>query len=475
MSRGESAGPVGQGTQIIEPNVPMDPVEREAGLARSLSSGQILMIALGGAIGTGLFLGAGLAIGYAGPGVIISYAIGAVIAYMLMLCLSEMAVAHPTAGSFGIYSELYVGRWAGFTVRYTYWAAQALAIGGEATAVGLYMRFWIPGVPVWAWILVFAAALIFINARAVNTFGTFEYWFAMIKVAAIVAFIMVGLVLIFGVNGVDSAYQNYTGSGGFLPNGLSGVWLAVLIGIFSFYGTEVVAVTSGEAEDPGRSIPRAMRAMVLRLVVFYILALAVMVAIVPWTQTGAEVVNESPFVRALAEIGIPGAASIMNFVVITAALSSMNTNLYLCTRMVYSLSRGGYAPGVLGRLSSKRVPLNALLFSSVGLGVAIALNLLTPNAWGTLFGVAIFGGIFVWIMIFVSFLRFRPRWRGERLPIRAPFYPILPIVGAGLLTAILLTMLFSPDWRFAWYAGVPFLAFLLIMYFVFGRRQNAES
>ena len=451
------------------------PLEREAGLARRLVSGQMMMIALGGAIGTGLFLGTGLAVEYAGPGVILSYLIGAAIAYMLMLCLSEMAVAHPTAGSFGVYSEMYVGKGAGFVVRYTYWAAQALAIGGEATAVGLYMRFWIPGIPVWVWVLVLGLALVYVNSRAVNTFGTFEYWFAMIKVVAIVAFILVGLILVFGVNGVDSAQQNYLEHGGFLPNGLGGVWLAVLVAIFSFYGTEVVAVTSGEAEDPARSIPRAMRAMVLRLILFYILALAVMLAIVPWTDVATEVVRESPFVTALTQIGIPGAASIMNFVVLTAALSSMNTNLYLCTRMIYSLSRGGYAPQVLGRLSERRVPLNALLISSVGIAIAMALNILTPDAWGILFGVAIFGGIFVWIMIFVAFLRFRPRWQGETLPLRAPLYPILPIAGAGLLAAILLTMLFNPDWRFAWYAGVPFLIILVVLYYVFRRRISAES
>jgi len=450
-------------------------IEREAGLARQLRSGQMLMIAIGGAIGTGLFLGAGLAVGYAGPGVILSYAIGAVIAYMLMYCLSEMAVAHPTAGSFGVYAELYVGGWAGFVVRYTYWTIQALAIGGEATAVGLYMQFWVPGIPVWVWVVLFAVILVYINARAVNTFGTVEYWFAMIKVAAIVAFIVMGVILILGINGVDSAYQNYTGFGGFLPNGWSGVWLACLVAVFSFYGTEVVAVTSGEAEDPGSAIPRALRGTVLRLVLFYILALAVMLAIVPWTKTGAERATESQFVRVLAEVGIPASASIMNFVVITAALSSMNTNLYLCTRMIYSLSRGGYAPGVLGRLSDKQVPLYALLISSVGLAIAVTLNLLTPNAWGILFGVAIFGGIFVWMMIFIAFLRFRPRWRGGTLPVRAPFYPFVPIIGTVLLAAILLTMLFSPDWRFAWYAGVPFLVFLIAMYLVFRRRIGANT
>lgn len=455
----------------IDAEETLAPVERESGLARRLGTGQLTMIAIGGAIGTGLFLGSGLAVGYAGPGVILSYVVAALIAYMLMFCLSEMTVAHPTAGSFGTYAEIYVGEWAGFIVRYTYWAIQVLAIGGEATAAGLYMKFWVPNVPIWVWVVIFSAALVFVNSRTVKAFGVFEYWFASIKVAAIIAFIIVGVILIFGVHGISSAVHNYTGFGGFLPHGWSGVWLGVLVGIFSFYGTEVVAVTSGEAQDPDRTIPRAMRSMVFRLLLFYILSLVVMVAIVPWTKTGAEVVTESPFVRALSQIGIPASASIMNFVVITAALSSMNTNLYLCTRMIYSLSKGGYAPRALGVLSGSRVPVRALLVSSAGLAIAVALNLLTAKAWNILFGVAIFGGIFVWIMIFISFMRFRPRWRGRQLPVRAPLYPILPLVGAALLIAILLTMLFNSDWRFAWYAGVPFLLALAAVYMMVYKRR----
>jgi len=450
-------------------------IDREAGLARKLRTGQITMIAIGGAIGTGLFLGSGLAVGYAGPGVLISYIISAIIAYLLMLCLSEMAVAHPTAGSFGVYAELYIGPWAGFVVRYTYWAAQVIAIGGEATAAALYMNYWLPTVPIWIWVVVFSAVLIFVNARAVNAFGTFEYWFAMIKVIAIIAFIIVGLILIFGVNGVGSVVHNYVGFGGFLPHGWGGVWLGVLVGVFSFYGVEIVAITAGEAEEPERALPRAMRAMLLRLLLFYILALAIMVAIVPWTKTGASVVTASPFVLVLARVGIPGAASIMNFVVITAALSSMNTNLYSCTRMIFSLSRGGYAPRTLGDVTQSHVPLKALLVSSIGLVIAVALNLLTPNAWTIIFGVAIFGGMFVWLMIFITFLRFRPRWQGGPLPIRAPLFPFVPIAGALLLGAVLLTMLVSPDWSFAWYAGVPFLILLLVAYGISRMRRTTDA
>ncbi|QBD77505.1 amino acid permease [Ktedonosporobacter rubrisoli] len=445
---------------------------QEGGLARKLRTGQITMIAIGGAIGTGLFLGSGLAVGYAGPGVIISYIISAIIAYLLMFCLSEMAVAHPTAGSFGVYAERYIGPWAGFLVRYMYWVAQVLAIGGEATAAALYMSFWFSAIPAWIWVVIFSAALIFVNARSVHVFGTIEYWFAMIKVIAIVAFIIVGCILIFGINGVGSAMHNYVSVGGFLPHGWAGVWLGVLVGVFSFYGVEIVAITAGEAENPEHAVPLAMRTMLLRLLLFYIFSLALIVAIVPWTKTGAQIVTGSPFVLALARVGVPAAADIMNFVVITAALSSMNTNLYSCTRMIFSLSRGGYAPRKLGEVTQAQVPLNALLLSSFGLLIAVALNLLTPNAWGIIFGVSIFGGMFVWLMIFITFFFFRRKWQGRALPVKAPFFPVVPIVGTLLLSAVLLTMLISADWSFAWYAGVPCIAILLGLYAISRRRSR---
>lgn len=452
--------------------VQKDPIfERENSLHRKLSTRQLTMIALGGAIGTGLFLGSGMAIGYAGPGVLISYAIAAFIALMMMYSLSEMAVAHPTAGSFGSYAEKYIGPWAGFMVRYTYWAAQVIAIGGEATAVALYMHFWIPAVPSWLWIVIFSVALVVINAMSVGNFGTFEYWFAMIKVVAIVAFIVLGAVQVLGLETHSGGFSNYVNHGGFMPNGFHGVWMGVIIGIFSFIGVEVVAVTSGEAENPERAIPRSMRTMVVRLILFYLLSLAIMLAIVPWTQAGAKVVTESPFVIVFAKIGIPYAASIMNFVVLTAALSSMNTNLYLCTRMIFSLSRGGYAPKSFGNIRKNGVPLNALLVSSVGLAISIVLNVVSPNAYGNLFGIAVFGAIFVWIMIFITFLAFRPKWQGATLPFRAPLYPIVPIVGAGLLVAILVTMLVDKDWRFAWEYGGPWLVLCLLGYLIWGRRS----
>lgn len=309
---------------------------REAGLHKDLSRAQVVMIGLGGAIGTGLFMGSGMAIGYAGPAVIVSFAIAGFAAMVMVFSLSEMAVVHPTAGSFGTYAEIYLNPWAGMVVRYTYWLAQVIAVGGEAVAAGLYMTYWFPSTPVWIWSVGFAFALLYFNSRSVHNFCTIEYWFALIKVIAIVIFIILGFAAIFGIGTQPIGFHNLTGlPGGFMPNGFGGVWMAVIVGVLSFNGIEVIAVTSGETKDPVRTIPAALRTMALRLFVFYILALGIVVTFVPWTETGAKVVTQSPFVRVFAHSGIMHAAAIMNFVVLSAALSSMNTNIYLCSRMLF--------------------------------------------------------------------------------------------------------------------------------------------
>jgi AAT family amino acid transporter len=448
-------------------------IEREHGLKRGLTTAQMTMIGLGGAIGTGLFMGSGIAIGYAGPAVLVSYLIAGFLAMVMVFSLSEMAVVHPAAGSFGAYAEMYLGPWAGFVVRYTYWMAQVIAIGSEAVAVGIYMTFWLPDVPVWMWSIGFAAVLVYVNTRAVTNFGTFEYWFAMIKVVAIVLFIIIGAAHIFGFGTDAVGLRNLTGlPGGFMPNGFAGVWMGVLMAVFSFYGIEIIAVTSGEAAEPRRSIPSALRAMALRLLIFYVLALAVMLSIVPWTETGATIVDRSPFVRVFEHAGIAHAAGIMNFVVITAALSSMNTNLYLTSRMLFSLARGGYAPAALGRLGRHDAPVMAAVLSGICILLAAAVSKLTPLAYNYLLGVALFGGLVVWLFILVCHLRFRRRWAAEALPVRAPLVPFLQLVAIGLLAAILVTMGLDRDfWNVAWIVGAPWLLFVTIAYFVWRKRQ----
>ena len=445
---------------------------REAGLHRDLSSAQLVMIGLGGAIGTGLFMGSGVAIGYAGPAVMLSYAIAAIAAVAVVFSLSEMAVMHPTAGSFGTYAEIYLNPWAGMVARYSYWMAQVIAVGAEAVAAGVYMTFWFPGTPVWLWSLGFAFVLLYFNSRSVNNFGSIEYWLALIKVVAIVIFIILGVATIFGIWTQPVGLHNLTGlPGGFMPHGFGGVWMAVIIGVLSFNGIEVIAVTSGEAKDPVRTIPAALRTMALRLFLFYILALTVVVTFVPWTETGATVVTQSPFVRVFAHSGIRNAAGIMNFVVLSAALSSMNTNVYLCSRMLFSLSRGGYAPRFLGRLSKNGAPITAILLSGACILIAAGVSKLTPLAYNYLFGVALFDAMIVWIIILLSHLSFRRRHRTADLPVRMPWFPVIQFAGLALLCAVLVTMGLDKEiWRISWIVGLPWLALISVMYFLLKAR-----
>jgi L-asparagine transporter-like permease len=455
-------------------------LKKEEGLSRQLSTRQMAMMAIGGAIGTGLFLGSSLAVHTAGPAVLVSYLLGAGIALLLMGALSEMAVAHPTAGSFGVYAELYINRWAGFTVRYTYWACQCIAIGGEATAVAIYCHWWYPQAPPWVWIVLFSLLLVIVNASGVKNFGEFEYWFAMIKVVAILTFIGFGAIVLLGlVPTARPGFQNFTASGGFFAHGLKGAWMAMCFVIFSYIGTEVVAVTAGEARNPDEAVPKAMRTMVFRLILFYLGAMVVLVGVVPWTsiQPGGDV-TASPFVRVFQLMHIPAAMHLMNFVVLTAALSSMNCDLYLATRMMFSLARGGYAPNGLGRVTRRGVPLPALLISTTGLVVATVVAVLYPSsAFVYLFGIALFGALFVWMMIFLTHLFFRRAWEASgnrRLPVRMVGYPSTSVLGLGLVTAIIITTWWVPGMRPTILAGLPWVAFLTVVYWIWRHSRKAE-
>src|SRR3989442_2999978 len=330
----------------------MSSIATEEGLRRRLIPRQIAMMAIGSAIGVGLFLGSTVTIRLAGPAVILTYLAGALIALVMGYALAEMAVVHPVAGSFGVFADRYLSPWFGFVLRATYAFVQILAIGAEVTAVAIYFSFWFPGIPPWLWVVGLAAALLAVNTAQVGVFGELEYWFALIKVLAILTFIAAGLVLVTGLGPRPAAgFHNLVAApGGFLPNGWRGVWLALTLVITSYMGIEGIAVTAGEAEHPETTIPRAMRSMVLRLILFYVLAIAVMLMMTPWrelAESGGGVTG-SPFVRAFAAIGIPAAAGAMNLVVISAAFSSANSNLYMTARMLLSLARSGYAPPALG-------------------------------------------------------------------------------------------------------------------------------
>src|ERR1700758_1050118 len=455
------------GAMLAGETPPMPEVE---GLHRRLGQRQLTMMAIGGAIGVGLFLGSSVTIRLAGPAVILSYLLGAGIALIMSYALSEMAVVHPVAGAFGIYAEKYLNPWAGFSVRATYGVAQIIAIGAEVTAAGIYMSFWFPNVPQWIWGVLVSAALVALNAMQVNRLGEFEYWFAMVKVAAIVTFILVGLSLIFGVGSRGAiGLDNLTHHGGFLPAGWKGVWLSLTITVTSYMGVEIIAVTAGEAEHPEITIPHAMRNIVWRLILFYVLAIAIMVTMVPWNRSGiSSTVSSSPFVTAFAAAHIPFAAAIMNFVVLTAALSSVNTNLYLSTRMVFSLGRGGYVPQWMGKVSRNGVPHRALLASTGGIIAAILLAIFAPkNAFLMLYGTAVAGMLFVWLVILNTHLRFRKaitRARLLSLPMRLWAHPFFTVVGILLLLGISATTFFVDGLQWSVPAFLVFLGLISLFY-----------
>ena len=442
----------------------LNEAHRSASLQRRLTQRQLSMIAIGGAIGVGLFLGSSVTIELAGPGVIITYLFGAVVALIMAYALAEMAVAHPVAGAFGVYAETYLNAWAGFSVRVTYALVQIIAIGAEVTAVAIYFSFWYPNVPGWVWVVLVSIGLVTINALQVGNFGEFEYWFALIKVVAIVAFIVVGVLLITGLGPWHAVgLSNLTQHGGFLPHGWRGVWLALTLVITSYMGVEVIAVTAGEAQHPETSVPRAMRTIVFRLIIFYVLAVAVMLAMTPWNRTGSATINGSPFVRAFETVGVPFAASLMNLVVVTAALSSANTNLYLSTRMLFSLSGDGYIPAWAGRLSKNGVPHRALGLSTVGMVCAILLAVLAPrNAFLILYGTAVAGMFFVWTVILLTHLRFRKEIgekMASKLPLRLPLHPIPAVTGIIALLAIAISTFWVPGMEHT----IPTFALLLFL------------
>jgi AAT family amino acid transporter len=436
-------------------------VRNEQVLSRQLSTAQQVMMALGGAIGTGLFLASGLSVNVAGPAVIVSYVIVAGISLLLGRAITDLAVAHPTAGAFGVHAGIYVSPFAGYAVRVTYWLAQVIATGAQLVAASIYMAYWFPTVPGAAWVLAFTVALIYVNSRAIGQLGRIESWLVVVKIAAVIVFVGLAVLILTGLTGDPPiGLQHITAHGGFAPFGAAGVWLGCCFVIYSFIGVEIVAVTSGEAEDPARTIPRAMRRMVLGLSAIYIVTIALLVALTPWNELGT---GESPFVSVLGRLGIPGAAGLMNFVVLSAALSGCNANLYLIARTLFSLSRAGFVPPGVGAVTTQGAPVNALLVSGIGLAAAVVVRALWPDsAYVLLFGIALFGALFVWLMIFITHIVFC-----------SPAVPVGSCVGAALIAAILVSTWWVPGLQSTLLVGGPWMGLLAIGYAL--RRRSVKS
>ena len=444
-------------------------VEREAGLQHKLAPGQLAMIGLGSTIGTGLFLGSAISVKLAGPAVILSFVGGACIALTMMWALAEMAAAHPAAGSFGLYAEMYLHPWAGFAVRLTYWLCMMVVVGSEVVAASIYVNFWFPATPSWIWIGLFSLVILYVNTMSIGNLGTFEYLLSLFKVITIVVFLILGTALITGVGFPKVGFANYTAHGGFLPNGWKGVGLGVILGLFSFFGIEVVGSTAGEAADPKMAVPKALRRTLFALVLFYVVGLALVVGIVPWQEIG---LGESPFVRVFKTVGIPGASHIMNLAVLTAALSSAVANLYFGARLAFSLARGGYLPAILGRLSKKGMPVIAVLASAGGMAAALVLsNRFKDSLFVFMIGLSTFGALFAWIITLLTHLAFRRFHNKQGRPYLrlGPPGPWASLIGLGGVLAVLASTWWVPGFRITLQAGAPWLAFITVCYFVWRR------
>jgi L-asparagine transporter-like permease len=443
------------------------PSHQEDGLRHQLSAGQMAMVAVGGSIGTGLLLGSAASMEIAGPGVILSYFLAAFINFTVTMALGELASLHPAAGSFGVYGDIYLNEWAGFIARAGYWVAIATSIGAELIAAATYMRHWLPQVPALFWIALFSAVLLLINNWSVGHYGAFEYWFAMIKVVTILAFILLGASLLF----TGKVAPQYTSHGGFLPNGPLAPLLALGFAIYTFGGIEMVAITTGESRDP-RESPRAILMTFATLAVVYLGAIIVLVGVMPWNRAG---VTESPFVTVFRDVNIPGAANIMNFVVLSAALSGANAALYVSGRMLFSLARTGWAPSIFGKLNSAGSPRWALLGSSYGIIVALVLENWAPrSAFVSILGAVLVGMLLSWLVSLAAhvwFRRRRTRAEIQALPFRSPLGTWGSIVGFVMIIAAI----FETNSRVALVSGAVFMIVLTAAYFLLKKQRDKRT
>src|ERR1051326_1688018 len=428
--------------------------QQEQGLKKELSARQIAMVAVGGSIGTGLFLSSGAAIHVAGPAVIISYLLSALISWAVAMALGEMSSMHPAAGSFGVYAELYLNRWASFVARYGYWIAVMIVVGSEVMASGKFMREWFPDVPVIVWMVVFGFFLIAINLFSVGGYGTFEYWFAMIKVVTIFVFIVAGAALLFS----HKAQPQFVTNGGFFPNGRFSPLMATSFGLYSFLGIEMVAVSSGEARSSA-DISRATRIAFAMLAFLYVAAMAVLVGVLPWQRASVE---HSPFVTVFAVAGIPAAGFIMNLVVLTAALSGANASLYVTSRMLFSLAESGYAPRQLKVINQHGVPMRALLTSMLGVVIAIFVQWKAPKeAYLYVINVALVGGMIAWLVSLLAHVRFRLKVSPEQLKEMTLVSPLGALGSIGGFIAVVATIVLT-----SWVAQSSIAAKSAGIYFV---------
>ncbi|KXH83797.1 amino acid permease [Sporosarcina sp. HYO08] len=435
----------------------------------------ISMISIAGVIGAGLFIGSGAVINSSGPGAIVSYALAGTLVVLVMRMLGEMAAAYPTSGSFATYANEAIGPWAGFTIGWLYWFFWVVVIAIEAIAGAAIMQYWIPDFPLWLMALILTVLLTLTNLFSVKSFGEFEYWFSLIKVVSIGLFLVLGLCVIFGwYPGVGApGTVNLIGNGGFMPTGISSVLLGITVVIFSFMGTEIVAIAAGESDHPGKAVRIATNSVIWRILIFYIGSIAIVVTLLPWNSTNILV---SPFVAVLDHIGIPAAAQIMNFVVLTAVLSCLNSALYANSRMLFGMAKKGDAPKAFLKLSKKGVPVRAILFSTVFSYIAVIFSYVSPDKI-FLFLVNSSGAValLVYLVIAFSHLRMRRKFEKENpeaLQIKMWLFPYLTYFTIISISTIYVAMLIIESLRVQAVLTLLIATITISSYFLFARKKT---
>ncbi|AWI06153.1 amino acid permease [Clostridium drakei] len=436
-------------------------------LKKGLKNRHMQMIAIGGAIGVGLFYGSANAISIGGPSIILAYLIVGLFVFMIMRALGELAVDDPNSGAFSAYATRYLGHFAGFFSGWTYWFQCTTTVMAELTAVGVYVQFWMPNFPKWMSALIFLLILIVINLIGVKAYGEFEFWFALIKVVAIICMIIFGLLIIvfgFSNGGHSVGLSNLWTNGGFFANGIRGFFLSFIFATFAFGGVEMIGITAGEAEDPKKSIPEAINNVFWRILIFYVGSIGVMLSLYSWNKIGT---NGSPFVLVFSKVGIPAAAAVINFVVLTAALSGMNSALYVDGRMLYSLSLNNNAPKVFSRVNKSGVPYVGILFSTAVAMIAVVLNYFFPaKVFEYISSVTVIAIITAWITILLAHSKFRKEKvkKGEKTDFKMPFYPYLSYATIIYLNLIVISLAFLESTRIALYVAPVWILLLVIIY-----------
>jgi histidine permease len=451
-------------------------------LKRTMKSRHLFMISLGGVIGTGLFLSTGYTLSQAGPGgTIAAYLIGGLMMYLVMQCLGELSVAMPVTGSFQTYATTFIGPSTGFMVGIMYWVNWVVTVGSEFTASGILMQRWFPHSSVWMWSAIFAALLFAANAFSVKLFAETEFWFSSVKIVTILLFIILGGAAMFGLISLHGSAEapmlsNFTSHGGLFPNGFLAVFIAMISVSFAFSGTELIGITAGETANAEKDIPRSIRNVAWRTVIFFIGAIFVLSGLISWKEAG---VIESPFVAVFSQIGIPYAADIMNFVILTALLSVANSGLYASTRMLWSLANENMISARFKKVTPKGIPLNALLASMAVSCISLISSIAAPGTvYVVLVAIAGFAGVVVWMSIALSQLLFRKHYvkNGGRLTdltFRTPLYPLVPIAAMILCFASCVGLAFDPNQRIALFCGVPCMILCYLIRFL--RRKQPKQ